>query len=147
MKHSYMLCEKTGWSCEKGTWHSPGHKPYMSQPPNSYNCPMLLANCWKAQFSSPDWTFVWFVTLMDVQENWTRKFQTWHVPTSVIGSCVMFVWLQNTSRHEVSQGAKRKQGIVAQSLSGWQSTVFCILYEYMQIYVWDVNKVTFIHHC
>lgn len=68
-------------------------------------------------------------------------FLIWHVPTAAIGSCIIFVRLQNTASQEASQGAKSKQGIVAQSISGWQSTVFCILYEYMQIYVWDVNKV------
>ncbi len=54
---------------------------------------------------------------------------------------ILLVRQQNTTSQEASQGAKSKQGIVAQPLSGWQSTVFCILYEYMHIYVWDVNKV------
>lgn len=125
----------------------------LSQPTKILLLPWNYWDCWqsvgiKALFSSLQ-SFFWFVTEIrgDVQENWTRKTKIWHVPTAVIGSCIMFVRLQNASSHEVGQGAKSKQGIVAQSLSGWQSTVFCILYEYMQIYVWDVNKVTFIHHC
>lgn len=123
----------------------------LSQPAKFLPLPWNYWDCWqsvgKALFSSSFFLVCDFEIRGDVQGNWTRKTKIWHVPTAVIGSCIVFVRLQNSSSHEVGQGAKSKQGIVAQSLSGWQSTVFCILYEYMQIYVWDVNKVTFIYHC
>lgn len=152
-----MLCESCVWKQAKAVKKAhmaffsagPERKPWRCEPARQF--PALPWNYRGELLEStvlfPRSELFWFVTLRDVQENWTRKLKIWHVPTGVIGSCIMFVRLQNTSSHEVSKGAKRKQGIVAQSLSGWQSTVFCILYKYMQVYVWDVNKVTFIHHC
>lgn len=107
---------------------------------NSHHCLKLLGMLVKCQKV----LLLRFVTQWDerdVQGNRIRIFPIWHIPTDAIGSYIIFVRLQNTTSQEASQGAKTKQGIVAQSLSGWQSTVFCILYEYMQIYVWDVNKV------
>lgn len=138
-----MLYEFHVWKLLKREFRPPKntnrrpHEPASEIPTTALKLLGMLAKCQKA-------LLLRFVTRWDerdVQGNRTRIFQIWHIPTAAIGSCIIFVRLQNTASQEASQGAKSKQGIVAQSLSGWQSTVFCILYEYMQIYVWDVNKV------